>query len=822
MANSSESAGSTRRGLFATIFLLALFVISNLYGGTVPRRYIVELESGPLVEQMAEQMPGLRARVADRMRSSAAEAKRSAIRQEHGRLRQQIEQRQARVLDTVENVANAMFVEVAADTDVAQLRAMPGVKRVVPVRTFHLLMDRAVILHKVVDAWNQVGQEKAGAGVKIAIIDTGVDAGHPALQDSSLAMPGAFPRTNQETDLAFTSSKVIVARSYVSLLPARDPDRSARDRVGHGTALATVAAGMPATGPLATITGVAPKAYIGSYKVFGTPGFNDNASDDAIIKAIDDAVADGMDVINLSLGSDLAPRFNEDLDVQAVERATKAGVVVVAAAGNAGPDYTSIASPSTAPSAIAVGATTNDRTFSAAVELVGWTSFRGMVGGSTEPSVTVTGPVANVSDLDTTGLACSALPGGSLQGRIAVILRGSCTFETKLLNAQRAGAVGAVVHAAADAPSPISMAVGSAAIPAQMVSYDDGMAIKARVSAQSDLVAVLRFALSSVAMVPNRLAQFSGAGPNVDNGIKPDIMAVGSSIYVGAQSYDPNGDMYDASGFVLVNGTSFSSPVVAGAVALIKAARPGLTADQYRSLVINSAGAVASANDTPVAIQKSGAGLLDVSAALRTSIAAAPVSIGFGAGGTSLDTSRTLTITNISDKAESYSIAASPRAGTAAPVASASFLELQPGASADIALTWSASGLAPGTYEGFVTIVSNVSGSQANVPYWYAAAGGQAAKIRVLSSPTTIGRRNGVVSDAIFFRIIDPSGLAIVTPEPVVTTVSGGGSIRAVNNYDSEVPGLFSVDVQLGPVAGANVFRIESGSISLEFSVAGR
>src|SRR5207245_9892974 len=95
--------------------------------------------------------------------------------------------------------------------------------------------------------------------------------------------------------LSSLTTKTLGGRSYCSLLPNRDPDHSARDHVGHGTALAMVAAGVRNAGPLATIAGVAPKAWLGNYKVFGTPGYNDAASDDAILKAIDDAVADGMD-----------------------------------------------------------------------------------------------------------------------------------------------------------------------------------------------------------------------------------------------------------------------------------------------------------------------------------------------------------------------------------------------------------------------------------------------------------------------------------------------------------------------------------------------
>jgi subtilisin family serine protease len=100
-----------------------------------------------------------------------------------------------------------------------------------------------------------------------------------------------------------------------------------------------IAAGGRSAGPLATITGVAPGAQLGNYKVFGSPGFNDYATDEAILKAMDDAVSDGMDIINLSLGDNLAPRLGDDLEVEAVA-ASKAGVIVVAAVSNNGPDRT--------------------------------------------------------------------------------------------------------------------------------------------------------------------------------------------------------------------------------------------------------------------------------------------------------------------------------------------------------------------------------------------------------------------------------------------------------------------------------------------------
>src|SRR5204863_6481757 len=138
----------------------------------------------------------------------------------------------------------------------------------------------------------------------------------------------------------------------------------------------------------------------------------DGSSEDAILKAIDDAVADGMDIINLSLGDDLAPRLADDLSAQAIERASQAGVIVVVAAGNNGPGLNTISSPATAPSAIAVGATSNDRTFSTSVEIPGLAAVAATLGDSPAPSTPITALLSDVAALDNAGLACAALPAG--------------------------------------------------------------------------------------------------------------------------------------------------------------------------------------------------------------------------------------------------------------------------------------------------------------------------------------------------------------------------------------------------------------------------
>ena len=138
------------------------------------------------------------------------------------------------------------------------------------------MLNAALNLVGVPAAWSAIGgSANAGAGVKIGIIDTGIDQNHPGFKDTGFTAPSGFPTG----DTAYTNNKVIVARSYVSMLvTADDPnfstpdDLSPRDRQGHGTAIAMIAAGVQNAGPLGTITGVAPKAFLGNYKVFGSPG----------------------------------------------------------------------------------------------------------------------------------------------------------------------------------------------------------------------------------------------------------------------------------------------------------------------------------------------------------------------------------------------------------------------------------------------------------------------------------------------------------------------------------------------------------------------
>lgn len=792
-------------------FFLTLFLSSVAFSQVIPDQYIVELSTEPVALHVA--------RVSTRfsLQSAAAASHRALIHTEQAQVRAQLAQQGVTVLESTDTVLNSLIVQTSS-TNPTPWTGISNVTHVYPVQIAEPFLDRAVIVNKVADAWAQIGgSSNAGAGMKIAIIDSGIDVNHAAFQNSGLTAPPSFPRVNANSDTAFTNEKVIVARSYVNLLQAKDPDLSARDRSGHGTALGMVSAGGTNAGPLATITGVAPAAWLGSYKIFGSPGTNDTTTTAAIVKAIDDAVADGMDVINLSLGVSVAYRLQEDASVAAVEAAVRAGVIVVVAAGNNGPDPTTIASPATAPDAISVSAQRNDRSYATTVQATGFNPFLALAGSGPAPASAVTGTVADIAALDGNGLACGALPASSLAGHVALILRGSCSFQSKLTNVQQAGAIGAVVYAASSSPDPISMDTGTATLPAEMIANADGVALKQAVSSGQSIPVTLSYTPSLVPVNASQLTSFGAAGPSVDSSIKPDLIAVGQDMYMATQSFDSAGEMYSANGYILADGTSFSTPMTAGAAALLKSARPGLTVAQYRSLLVNTASSAAAY----AAIQQSGGGSLNSGASLMATATAAPVSLGFGVGGSFPQATASLTITNVGASADTFTISQQPVGAGPVPTLSATSVQLAPGASTTISVGFAGSNLAPASYEGFLSIAGANALVETRVPYWYAVASGTPARITVLDS-TPSGKPSSRKTQAISFRVTDGQGVPVTNIAPDVTATVGGGSVTRVYSDDKDSPGLFLVDVRLGATAGVNTFHIQLGTLTADVPITGQ
>jgi len=785
------------------IYLLSI----PLFAGVIPDRYIVELTGESAAQSIARAFPPNQRRAA--LAGAPGRQARARVRLEQAAVRVRLERRGARIAGSVDTVLNALFVHMPV-ARVAGLRTVRGVRRVLPERTYQLTLDHALPLHKVPQAWSLGGAYPQGEGMKIGMIDTGIQITHPGFNDTGFQAPPGFPLVNAASDAAFTNQKVIVARSYVSLCDPTDPDLSAQDNIGHGTGTAMTAAGVENTGPLATITGVAPLAYLGNYKVFGSLG----GCTQAIDTAINDAVNDGMDVINLSLGSIPAPRTDADDTVAAVENAVAMDVIVVISAGNGGPDPNTIASPGTAPDAITMGAMNNDRSFIAPPFAVGGGSFAEVPAAETLPASPITAPLVDISlKLDSTGLACAALPANSLSGAIALILRGTCTFEVKLDNAQQAGAVAALVYTYPSSPNAITMAVGAATLPAEMASSQDGLSIKQL--AATPVQATISFTLTPTAIDPNSIAPFSSSGPSVDLSIKPDLLAVGENIYVAAETNDPTGELYNAQGYVVSQGTSYSAPLVSGAAALLKAARPGFTPLEYKSLLVNSAAPAFPAPDQAQSVENAGAGVLDLNAAMLAPLAVYPASIGFGVGSGTDQLSATVRLSNLGYSGDTFQISVLPSGSAPAPVPSTNSVQLDSDTYFDVPFSFTASGLGPGEYEGFIAIQGTISGSVARIPYWYGVGPSTPAHITILDIPGTPPAAGSLVDNAILFRITDAAGIVVSAVNPTVTVSSGGGNALMVNWLDAYYPGVWGVNIRMGPTSGAaNVFTIAAGSLT--------
>lgn len=795
-----------RRALQLCLLLLGWVALTRAQ--LVPDRYVVELQGAALGTDV-------------RTKGKAALAgRRAAVRAEQARLQRRIQQNQGRVLGSVENLMNALLVSIPGQ-HVAALASLPGVRTVYPVYEYQLLLDHALPLHHVPDAWvPNGGQNQAGAGVKIAVVDSGISPDHPAFQDPALAPPPGFPQASKPANLALTNNKIIVARSYEDIYQLTEPD-DARDRGGHGTAVAMCAAGVTNTGPWATITGVAPKAWIGVYKVF--PGNTNRGNNDVIVKALDDALADGMDVINLSLG---APFVDPLLD-RAVDRLSQYGVTVVAAAGNSGPALNTINDPAWLPSVITVGATQNDRFLGGTVALPGAT-YPAVLGTGTQSTGPVPGPITStvfdVSAVDPDSLLCSPLPAGIAAGRIALILRGSCSFESKVNHAQAGGAIAVILYnnvAGGGTPN-----IGMAQLPTVLLTQSNGLAFKAALASDPNMPITVTFEGAATPQDFRVVASLSSRGPNFDYTIKPDLVAVGTDVYMATQSIDSAGVMYNQTGYGVFSGTSFSAPLVSGAVAVLRAARPGLTAGQYRSLIINSAGPLIRGDGTMERVQQAGAGILNLDAALRSNIASFPTSVTYGTGNGNLGgyvTSdvKQLTLTNSGTNTDTFYVSALPF-DSAPPLQFSGILSdrnpagdwavtLQPGQSKTVYAFWIAKGLAAGEYQGNIFVRSSCCTSM--IPYWYGVPAGIPADQFYLMRP--LEQAPAGSTQPAYVRVIDSIGYAIVDPAALgyqgVSTTPGAGV--TLIPLPPEAGNMWEIDFQLAPRPGTNSFTVSFGGL---------
>ena len=836
-----------------------LFAIATAASAqTAPNRYALILEDPPVSE---------RYRSREAAESVEGKSYRQQLEAKQQSLRELLKSKNIPVTGSVTVLTNAIFV-TAPKERLDELKNLPGVKGVVPMRRYHMKLNRANQLLNGPAAWNGLGGiTNAGAGMKIAIIDTGIDQTHPAFQDSSLQMPAGYPVCNVSNCSSYTNNKVIVARSYVAQLAAgsdpnnpaadsRPDDYSPRDRSGHGTATASCAAGTSNTGPSGlTINGMAPKAFLGNYKVFGSPEVNDGASDDVIIMALEDALMDHMDVASLSLGS---PALTGPLDTGAacgnatgvpcdlvppvVESAVKAGMVVVMAAGNEGdtgfftPTLGTIGSPGDAPSGIAVGATTNSHFMSEGVEVPGPGVPAGlqlMIGkfplnGPAPVGSAVAAPLIDVTKLGDDGLACNALPAGSLNGAFALIERGTCNFSVKEINAQSAGAAGIIFYMA-DQSSLVAFDAASSNVPGIIISNANGLALKSFIDSNpGHTVYIDGAAFEQTTTSFDQLTSFSSLGPTTgDNALKPDLLAVGQDIYMAAESYDPLGDLFSANRYGSASGTSFSTPLVAGAAALVKQAHPSFTPAQIKSALVNTGSQAVSVDDSghKVSIPAIGGGKLDAGSSIQATITANPASVSFGAVA-AVPASKSIQITNTGASQANLTLAIAPISSAAGASLSLDkpALSLAAGASGTVNLLISGSAPQPGSYYGTVTIQG--SGPSLRVPYYFVAGSGVAANLIPLSGDGDDGTVGQQIPDGVIaIKLIDSAGVP-VSGAPVTFAVNSGGTLQ---NPDSQTNayGIAQATAILGSQPGNYSFTAtatgpSSGGLSWDFTGSAR
>ncbi len=814
---------------------------------------------------------------AQALRGPEAQTYRESIRAEQATIERQLAAKNFRITGDAQLVLNAVFVE-APPSRVAELAAMPGVRGVARLKRFHRTLNKAAILVNATAAWTALGGTgSAGVGRKIAIIDSGIDQTHPAFQDSSLALPSGYSCVNGQQsgrhgtqDCSFTNNKVIYARSYVAELASgalsggftqsRPDDVSPRDHSGHGTGLAMIAAGETVAGPLATITGIAPKAWLGSYKVFGSPGVNDFTGGDVLISAIEDAVADGMDVAVLSLGS---PAFTGPLDTgsacgnssgvpcdpeaQAVENAVQAGMLVVCSAGNDqqsgvqlfNPTLGTIESPGTAPSAISVGASTNSHIFLNRVVVPGSgvpteiQSIPASFGTGPLPSPPqLTAPLVDVTSLDSTDQACGALPANSLHNDIALIVRGGCTFDTKAAMVADAGAIGVIVIQNNNSED-LSFAPDdpNATIPLAMIGASEGNALKTYLSAHAGLQVTLDASTLTVvdgspsdSVPPNQLAFFSSVGPSINYLAKPELVAVGTNVYMATQKFDSNSPMWDPSGFTAASGTSFGAPMVAGAVALVKQQHTNFTPAQLKSAVVGTASQVVTENDSLVTANGQahnlavGNGLLNVGNAIATQVTTTPTTLSFGAIGVSSHLPVALNLTVHYSGPAGVVLTLAVSGDSPLPTLSTPALSFQPGgADQTVTLTLSGTTPAPNIYQGALTITG--AGPDVRVPYIFLVTDGNPANIVPLAGSFFEGPAGQSLAGGLAFKVTDQFGVGLSGVPVSFTVASGGGSIQ---NSDSttDANGIAVADVTLGD-PGNQEFDATAGGvngISIAFS----
>ncbi len=495
---------------------------------------------------------------------------------------------------------------------ISRLAGQKQIVHISPVTEYRAETEESVKIiggHEVRGIFDAKNERLTGKGVTVAVIDTGVDYTHPDLR-----------------------------RNYAGGQDLVDNDRDPMETLAAGKATihGTHVAGIIAAN--GKIKGVAPEAKIVAYRALGPGG---GGTTEQVLAAIDQAIKDKVDIMNLSLGNDVN---GPDLPISlALNRAVDKGIVAVAASGNSGPHVWTVGSPGTAAKAISVGASTPTMEIPYLLIEGIRRHFRiqpmeGSAAWALDRTFDcVDGGLGRKQDLK------------QAQGKIVLIQRGRITFSEKAENARAAGAKAVIIYNNVNGSfmgnleAPINIPVGS-------LSKEVGKFLKKELKNRS-LAARL-----SITQEKDRLAEFSSRGPVTGTwDIKPDIVAPGVAI----NSTIPGG-------YLSLEGTSMAAPHVAGACALIKQAHPDWTPEQIKAALMNTALPLVKKADGKTKYYSTfeqGAGRIQVNEAIKTDSLVTPGSIRFGKITDSRNIHRAaLRVSNISTKAQRYSFDIPPHA----------------------------------------------------------------------------------------------------------------------------------------------------------------
>jgi len=504
------------------------------------------------------------------------------------------------VIGEFELLVNGIVLDITAQ-QAEQLEKMPEVKKVHPNRMLHIVLPDSIPLIDADDVWllDADGNDCAssgqpcirGQGVTIAVLDTGVDYTHPDLGGCT-----------QAQFLVGTCAKVAGGWDFAN------DDADPMDDNGHGTHCASTAAGD------GLLDGVAPEATLYAFKVCDSVGIcpvqdiisaierSYDLDGDGLIYGIDPQESDPQDiadVVSMSIGytclvysDDCGP---DDIQSTAVDTAVANGVVAVIAAGNDGPADRTVNTPGTSRKAITVGASNSDlgRIASLTVDTSPVTANALTRGQKTSG---VSGEVKEVSGV---GTASDFTASGDFTGKIALIQRGTITFQEKLENTGAAGAVAAIIYNNEDGIFD-GYVYSNPGIPAALVSKQDGQTIQQSLNSgtvNANLV------VTSDHAYPKVVGDFSSRGPvpmGAYSTFKPDVTAPGVFICAAQSSQDTKWDYYwneysldihceRSTQHISISGTSMATPHVAGVAALLIQANPSWSSEEVKATIRGTA-----------------------------------------------------------------------------------------------------------------------------------------------------------------------------------------------------------------------------------------